>query len=110
MSYVTVKLKERPDIARIIRAALPKYRKHTATLYEHHTEVTPTGTYWDGGSVTTYYHVTQRGSVRHVPAPSAPPQFGGGEIKTFAIPHSDAVVSAGTFRGKPSFATVYLNN
>lgn len=110
MNSITINLRERPDIAKIIKRAFPKYRKQKATLIEHRAEVTPTGTYWDGGSVTHYVHVTQHGAVRRVPAPTAPPQFGGGEVKTFNIPHFDAVVSCGTFCGKPSYATVYLNN
>ncbi len=69
MSYVSVNLKERPDIARIIRAAIPNDRKHTATLYEHQTEVTPNGTYWDGGSVSFYVHITRTGGARPVPSP-----------------------------------------
>lgn len=109
-----VTLKERPDIQKIIRAVAPKYRKHKAVLDEHTKGVYPTGTYWDGGSVSSYFHVkvSKLGGylVSPVPAPTAPPQFGGGEPKPFAIPAGDAVVKLGTFRGKPSYATVYLNN
>lgn len=113
MNYETITLKEHPDIARLIRAAAPKYRKHKATV-EYVDHVTPYGTYWSGGSCNSYWHVrasTMGGYiVGPVPGPTAPPQFGGGEAKRFDIPEGDAVIKLGTFCGRPATAHVYINN
>lgn len=108
--YQSISLKERPDIARIVKAVDPKYRKQKATLHRGATRVTPTGTSWSGGSISHYTHVTKHLATRHVPSPTAPREFGGGEPQPFEIPEGEAVVVTGTFCGKKAYAAVYIND
>ena len=74
----TVTLKQHPEILRVIRAADPTYRKTKAFIYTRES-VTLHGTYWDGGSRSTYTAV-ELATGRNKGAPQyAPPQFGGPE-------------------------------
>ena len=103
----TITLKEYPEIKAVIQR-VGSYRKLKAFL-SITDRVTPHGTYWDGGSRSCYFHIRKDGVVHVVPAPTAPPQFGGGEPQRFNIPAGDYVVCTGTFRGKTAFAHVYHN-
>lgn len=104
-----VTLRTAPEIARIIRAADPTYRKREASILarEH---CTISGTYWDEGSRSTYHAVDLR-TMRQLPAPQYnPPQFGGPATDpTVAIPEGVAIVETGIFQGKPATARVYVN-
>jgi hypothetical protein len=104
-----VTLKTAPELVRIIRAAAPDYRKREAVLMARDA-VTISGTYWDGGSRSTY-HAVDLATLRQLPAPQyAPPQFGGPTTDpTVAIPEGVAIVETGVFMGKPATARVYLN-
>ena len=102
----TVVLKERPELKERINR-VSSYRKHKAFLV-HADTVTPTGTYWDGGSRAAYYHVPAQGAVVPLEQPTAPPQFGGAEPEPFLIPRGDCVVRLTVFRGKPGVATVFV--
>lgn len=104
-----VTLKTAPELARIIRAADPAYRKREAVLMARET-VAISGTYWDGGSRSTY-HAVDLATLRQLPAPQyAPPQFGGPATDpTVAIPEGVAIVETGIFMGRPATARVYLN-
>ena len=106
MSYLgSIKLKDYPEFRDVVRAVSPGYRKHGALL-THTDTVTPNGTYWDGGTISHYY-CFDHGRVYPVPAPTAPPQFGGGKPEAFKIPPGAFVVSVGTFCGKPATAHIY---
>ena len=109
MSYQTVKLSSSPEIARLIRAIDPSYKKHNATVWVRDT-VTLSGTYWDGGSRNTYHAINIR--TRQVGAAPQynPPQFGGPvEDPTVPVPAGAAIVRTGVFCGKTATAVVYLN-
>lgn len=68
------------------------------------------GTYWDGGSRSTY-HAVDLATLRQLPAPQyAPPQFGGPRTAPEVdLPPDVAIIETGTFCGKTATATVYIN-
>jgi hypothetical protein len=104
----TITLKTAPEVSAIIRAADPSYRKQKAALYARES-LALSGTYWDGGSRNTYTAV-DLSTLRAVAAPQFdPPQFGGGDTRTVAIPEGIAIVRTGVFCGKTAYAAVYLN-
>lgn len=104
-----VTLRTAPELARIIRAADPTYRKREASILARE-YCTISGTYWDGGSRSTY-HAVDLATLRQLPAPQyAPPQFGGPATDPqVSIPEGVAIVCTGVFQGKPATARVYLN-
>lgn len=104
-----VDLKSQPALRGLIRAVAPKYGKHKALVYTAE-RATLHGTYWDGGSRTTYYAVNL--ATKHcAPAPQfAPPQFGGpSTTPEVAIPPGYAIIGVGTFCGKTATASVTFN-
>jgi hypothetical protein len=105
----TIELKTAPELARIVRAADGAYRKTKARLVINPT-CTLYGTYWDGGSRTTYTAVNLA-TMRAASAEQfAPPQFGGpAAAPTVDIPEGIAIVATGVFCGKPATASVYIN-
>jgi hypothetical protein len=109
MSYLTVKLSESPEIARLIRAADPTYRKRDASIRVTNS-VCISGTYWDGGSRSSY-HAVNLSNRKVSSAPQyAPPQFGGPAADhTVTLPAGAAIVRTGVFCGKPATAAVFLN-
>lgn len=106
-----VELKSHPEVLRVIRAVSPSYRKAKAIIVTAE-RVELNGTYWDGGSRSSYCGV-DLASMREVGngAPQyAPPQFGGPRITpTVELPEGRAIVKLGTFQGKTATATVYIN-
>lgn len=104
-----IKLKEFPEVTRVVRAADPSYKKHNAILVITES-VALTGTYWDGGSRSTYTAV-DLATFQSKGAPQYdPPQFGGPrEAPTVAIPDGVAIVKTGIFCGKTGAAFVYIN-
>ena len=105
----TVMLKQHPEILRVIRAADPTYKKTKAFVFTRES-VTLSGTYWDGGSRSTYTAV-ELATGRNKGAPQyAPPQFGGPrQSPEVQIPHDVAIVETGVFCGKTATATVYVH-
>lgn len=105
----TVTLKDHPEVMRAIRAADPTYRKQKAYLIVSE-RVTLSGTYWDGGSRSTYTAI-DLATGRNAGAPQyAPPQFGGPRTAPEVdLPSDVAIVETGTFCGKTATATVYVN-
>lgn len=105
----TVTLKDHPEILRAIRAADPTYRKTKAFLFVRES-VTLGGTYWDGGSRSTYTAV-DLASGRSKGAPQyAPPQFGGPrQAPEVTLSPDVAIVKTGVFQGKTATATVYVH-
>ena len=102
-------LKSAPELARVIRAADPTYRKREACLLVRET-VRLSGTYWDGGSRDTYHAIDLR-TLRALPAPQYnPPQFGGPATDPVVeVPEGVAIVKTGIFMGKVATATVYIH-
>jgi hypothetical protein len=104
----TVTLKDRPDLLKIIRAVDPKFRKQKAFLH-HRNEVTLSGTYWDGGSRSSYFLVNLDTGYVKPAAHYAPPQYGGPrQDPVQKIEAGFAVVEMGIFCGKPATPSIYL--
>lgn len=99
-----ITLKDNPQMARIVKMVAPNYRKHKAILREADS-FTNNGTFWDGSSRSSHWLVTGH-SVRAVPGPTAPGQFGGGKPVTIKLPVGSFVVTLGTFRGKTATASI----
>jgi hypothetical protein len=101
--------KAHPELLRVIRAADSKYKKHKAILVVSES-VTLSGTYWDGGSRSSYCAVNLE-TLRVGPAPQYnPPQFGGPRSDPKCdIPVGVVIVKLGTFCGKQATATLYVH-
>lgn len=104
-----VTLRTAPEIARVIRAADPTYRKQAALILARE-RVMLSGTYWDEGSRSTYHAVDLR-TLRSLGAPQYdPPQYCGPSTDpVVAIPENVAIVKTGIFQGKTATATVYIH-
>lgn len=102
-------LKNAPEVKRVIQAADPSYKKHSAVLVQCES-VELHGTYWDGGSRYTYTAV-ELATFRVKDAPQFnPPQFGGPQSSpVVTIPEGIAIVKTGTFCGRTASATVFIN-
>jgi len=104
-----IKLKGEDALLRVIRAVDPSYRKHDCIISAAEF-VTLQGTYWSGGSRTTYTAVNLLTMQSSGAAQYNPPQFGGPQTDLkVPIPEGVAIVSTGTFCGKKAAAHVYLN-
>ena len=106
---LTLTLSQHPEVKRAILAADPSYRKKTAFLHVYET-CELTGTFWDGGSRSTYTAVDLV-TGRSKGAPQyAPPQFGGPRVApVVAVPDGVCIVETGIFCGKPATASVTIN-
>ncbi|MDH3978100.1 MAG: hypothetical protein OEU86_06255 [Gammaproteobacteria bacterium] len=108
----TVLIKEFPKLQATLKKAIPGYRKHKAMVVATDT-VIPTGTCWSGGSRVSYLLVTIDGrNVRHMPAPTAPTQFGGSTAEDcrHSLLNNEIALSVGTFNGRTAMVTVYGNS
>lgn len=104
-----INLSEHPEVLRIIRAVDPKYRKHKAIIVVTET-VSISGTYWDGGSRSSYAAVNMKTLVVGNAPSYNPPQFGGPQAAPRTkIPEGAAIVQVGVFCGKTATATVYIS-
>lgn len=109
MMHSGIQLKTAPELLRVIRAAMPSYKKHTATLFVTE-RVTLSGTYWSGGSRSSYYAVDLATGVCSGAPHYNPPQFGGPQRDPeVEVPEGVAIVKGGIFMGKPATATVFIN-
>jgi hypothetical protein len=94
----------------IVSAGGPQYRKH-AVIVHIGTSAELYGTYWDGGSRSTYTLVDVRriGAIRTLPQ-YAPPQFGGPmTAPQVPIEPGKAILKRVFFRGKPSTASLTMS-
>ena len=100
-----------PHLWAMLKKALPHYRKHSANVSASESgTVELFGGYWDGGSRYGYVSIDAAGNVKPLNTPSAPPQFGGPTVNPVeVIPPHGAIIKAGTFRGRPSIAFIYVN-
>lgn len=104
-----LELKQYPELQAVVRAAFPSYRKHKVIISVT-ASVELTGTFWDGGSRSSYVAV-ELATKRSKGAPQyAPPQFGGPRVAPCVeLPPGVAIVECGTFCGKPATAHLYLH-
>ncbi len=96
------------QIAQLVK--LVGSRKKKAILARPTTQVTLSGTYWDGGSRSSYFLVDLNTQQVQPCEHYNPPQFGGPRqdpVVTLA-PHQ-AVVEAGVFCGRPATPTIYFH-
>jgi hypothetical protein len=94
----------------IVSAGGPQYRKH-AVIVHIGTSAELHGTYWDGGSRSSYALVDTRriGAIRTFPQ-YAPPQFGGPQTTPRVdIQPGKAILERGFFCGKPSTASLTMS-
>jgi hypothetical protein len=108
-NYQRIKLSDHPEVARLIKIADSSYKKHQATLWSGE-KLALSGTYWDGGSRSTYTAINLE-TGRSLGAPQYnPPQFGGPKTDPIVeIPEGVAIVETGVFCGKTATASVYVN-
>ena len=103
---------------RIVRAALPAYRKHSI-LVTVTDSVQLTGRYWSGGSKSVYIGLrfepprSETGlgywhRARQFPAVSPPPFGPGGDDETVPLTATYCVLKTGTFYGKESTAHLFI--
>lgn len=105
----TVDLKSHPEIKRVILAADSSYKKHKAFFNVKET-VTLHGTYWDGGTRSTYTAVSiVEGKSKG--APQYPPAIFGGPqtAPQITIPQGIAIIETGVFCGKTATASVTIS-
>ena len=96
-----------PIIQTLLKQAGVNSRKHK-TIVTVTQRVTCSGTYWDGGSRSSYILV-QDGRPVDIPSTGAP-QFNGGRPETVLELDADTyAVCVGTFAGKPATPSVYLH-
>lgn len=106
MPSMIVKLKQSPEVKRLILAADSSYKKHDAYIIQA-TSVKLNDTYWASGSRGTYTAVDMiTGRSQGAPQYN-PPQFGG-KTPSVEIPENVAIVKTGIFCGKTSVAFVYV--
>lgn len=109
MNHQIVDLKDHPELIRVIRAVDPKYRKHKAIVHVA-AKVALSGTYWDGGSRSSYAAVNLTTLAVGSAGGYAPPQFGGPRTDPEVdLPEGAVIVRTGTFCGKQAAATVFIN-
>lgn len=96
-----------PTVIRLMRAVGSRKRSAHYVVTDR---VELHGTYWDGGSRSTYTAV-RLSDGRTVTAPQYdPPQFGGPRTApTCEVPEGICIVSHGTFCGKPATPCFYIN-
>jgi hypothetical protein len=109
MKSEIILLSQHPEIARVIRSVDPKYRKHKAIIAGAE-RVTLSGTYWDGGSRSSYTAVNLETGLS-IDAPQySPPQFGGPKVDPVVeLPEGVVIVRTGIFCGKTETAKVFVN-
>lgn len=122
----TVTLKTSPEVKRVILAAFPSYKKHSAFLSVFNGGHS-INSYWDGGSRDEYAIVELATLTRKTLPTRTHPYFEiaarglcnqetqdvhvdhVGNVTLKHLPDGFALVSAGTFCGKPATAHVFLN-
>lgn len=123
----TLSMKQHPEIARIVRAAFPGYKKHNVFLSAFGEHGHSINTYWDGGSrdcyalvdlatgqqrslptrTHPYFDVVRAGVANQENEAIAVDHVGNVTLKV--LPEGVALVQGGTFCGKPATAHVFLN-
>lgn len=105
-----INLASEPNFSKIIKRVEPGYKKREAAFSVRDT-ITLEGTYWDGGSRSTYTAINLQTLQTSAAEQFAPPQFGGPRhAPAVTIPDGVAIVETGIFCGKPATARVYVNS
>jgi hypothetical protein len=109
MKSEIILLSQHPEIARVIRSVDPKYRKHKAIVAGAE-RVTLSGTYWDGGSRSSYTAVNLETGLSLGAPQYSPPQFGGPRVDPVVeLPEGVVIVRTGIFCGKTETAKIFIN-
>lgn len=109
MTFETINLSDHPEITRVIKLADPTYRKRKAFIRST-AKMALSGTYWDGGTRSTYTAVNIESGYSLGAPQYSPPQFGGPKTDPQVdIPEGVAIIKTGIFCGKTATATVYVN-
>lgn len=104
-----IELKDHLALKMQLLRLIPKYRKHKAIIVITDS-IDMVGTYWDGGSRSSYSFMNMATGAEFFAPQYNPPQFGGPQVAPkIEIKPGTLCVSTGTFRGKIATATVYLN-
>jgi len=108
--HTEITLQSAPEVARIVRAAFPNYRRHTAVILTSE-KCTLHNTFWDGGTRYEYVAVDLgTGTAKGAPHYN-PPQFGGPRIPPVVdIPEGVVIVQGGTFCGKVARVHIYIRD
>lgn len=105
----TLVLKDEPLLKALIQAADPSYKRLKAFVRVTD-KVELQGTYWDGGTRSTYTAVNIQTRVSSAAEQYAPAQFGGpAEAPVVQLPPGAVIVQTGFFCGKVSQARVYVH-
>jgi len=104
MSQLQFELKQVP----VIKRALGKMARRRTVFVQYAESVRCSGTFWDGGSRSSYHHLSPAGALESVEYPLAPPQHGGGPAPEVRVKPGWAIVQLGTSCGKPAFPTLYV--
>lgn len=108
-NLTTLVLKDEPLLKALIQAADPSYKRLKASVTVTD-KVELQGTYWSGGSRSTYTAVNIQTRAASSAQQYAPAQFGGpAEAPTVALPPGAVIVETGFFCGKVSTASVYVH-
>lgn len=108
-NVTTLVLKDEPLLKRLIQAADPSYKRLKAFVRVVDT-VELQGTYWSGGSRSTYTAVNIATKVASRAEQFAPAQFGGPkEAPVVQLPPGAVIVETGFFCGKTAQAYVYVH-
>ena len=97
----TVALKDYPALRTALRGLT---KKHTVslTVLEDDDTVTLAGTYWDGGSRTSYHYVSGNGEARPIRGGKKPFGCPADVVTEAPMLKRLLIVSGGTFCGKPA--------
>lgn len=66
--------------------------------------------YWDGGSRDEWFYLYDNGKLESIPAPTAPPQFGGNPNYCVVATPNRAILKLGTFLGKPATPSLTIHS
>lgn len=109
MPIQTVILKDHPELLAVVRAVDPSYRKPKAVVRVGET-VTLSGTYWSGGTRSTYTAVSLATKQSSGAPQYNPPQFGGpASDPIVTLPEGAVIVETGTFCGKKATAVINVH-
>jgi hypothetical protein len=106
MSRETLTIAQYPRIKKLVLAADPSYKKKSVFVSSSET-ISIGGTYWSGGSKSTYHAVKLDTLAVLQGKQFNPPQFGGPAVNPeVAIPAGVAIIETGIFCGKTATAHI----
>lgn len=120
---LTVELKNSPALKRLVKGAFPDYRKRNVFVSPFAANGEHVNSYWDGGSRDEHVLI-EINTLRTKPLPTSHPFYdlagkgisnvedeyvtidSAGNVRLKTIPRGYALVTAGTFCGKPATAHI----